>query len=197
MIQPLYKQFSVWLILLLGTGCSVLWGQTDSARGFSLGVDSIHTTEDMCLMIGARAVGGDFFKGLQAHKDGKRRTFKRHRKAVKSFPEQLIVKIVAGVDRCTGKSTLACDRCDFKLDDEFMKSLQIDAFWKHGFDTRKAEIGVLREEVSDDLATIEPSASLWKYEFPVNSKDVPLTESLLIVLHAPDGRIVSRLSGKP
>lgn len=107
------------------------------------------------------------------------------------------MKITAGIAPCTAKSTLACDRCDYTLDDKFMKSLQIDAFWKHGFDTRKAEIGVLREEESDDLATIEPTANLWKHEFPVNSKDVPLTESLLIVLHAPDGRIVSKTSGKP
>jgi hypothetical protein len=194
MPRLLYKRSSALLLLLFVIGCSALWGQTDAAPGFSLGIDSIHTTEDMCVMLGGRAVAEDFFKGLQAHKSGERRTFKRHGKIVRFFPAQVIVKIEAGVAPCTGKSTLACDRCDFRFDDEFMKSLQFDAFWKRGFDQRKAALGVLSEEESDDLA---PTAKLWEYEFSVNSKDVPLTESLLVVLHAPDGRIVSRLSGKP
>ncbi|MGB8061584.1 MAG: hypothetical protein WCF26_06805 [Candidatus Sulfotelmatobacter sp.] len=182
------------LLFLFVMGCSVLWGQTDAARGFSLGIDSIHTTDDMCLILGARAIAEDFFKGLEAHKSGERRMFKRHGKIVKVFPAQLTVKIEAALAPCAAKITLACDRCDFRFDDEFMKSLQFDAFWKRGFDQRKAEVNVLGEEESHDLA---PTAKLWKYDFSVNSKDVPLTESLLVVLHAPNGRIVSRLSGRP
>jgi hypothetical protein len=50
---------------------------------------------------------------------------------------RLIVKIEAGVAPCVGKSVLACDRCDFRFDEEFMTSLQFDAFWKHGFDQRR------------------------------------------------------------
>jgi hypothetical protein len=194
MLCLLYKQPSALLLFLFVMGCRVLWGQTDTARGFSLGSDSIHTTEDMCLMLGARAVAEDFFKGLEAHKSGDRRTFKRHGKTVKFFPAQVIVKIEAAVAPCARKITLPCDRCDFRFDEEFMKSLQFDAFWKSVFDQRKAELGVLSEDESRDLA---PTAKLWVYEFSVNSNDVPLTESLLVVLRAPDGRIVSRLSGKP
>jgi hypothetical protein len=194
MLCLLYKQPSASLLLLFGMGCPVLWCQTDAAQGFSLGSDSIHTTEDVCLMLGARVVAKDFFKGLEAHKSGERRTFKRHGKIVKFFPAQVIVKIEAALAPRARKIKLACDRCDFRFDDEFMKSLQFDAFWKRGFDQRKAELGVLSEEESHDLA---PTAKIWEYEFSVNSNDVPLTESLLVVLHAPDGRIVSRLSGKP
>ena len=63
MLCLLYKQSSALLLFLFVMGCSALWGQTYAARGFSLGVDSIHTTEDMCLMLGARAVAEeDFFK---------------------------------------------------------------------------------------------------------------------------------------
>jgi hypothetical protein len=62
------------------------------------------------------------------------------------------------------------------------------------FEERKTNVGALSEEESDEPAM---TAKFWAYEFSVNSKDVSLTESLLVVLHAPDGRIVSRLSGKP
>jgi hypothetical protein len=176
----LYKQSSALLLFLFVMGCSALWGQT-TARGFSLGVDSIHTTEDMCLMLGARAVAEDFFRGLEAHKSGEWRTFKRHGKIVKFFPARLIVKIEAAIAPCARKITLACDRCYFRFDDEFMKSLQFDAFWKRGFDQSGVELGVLNEEESHDLA---PTAKLWKYEFSVNSKMyVVLLEGGFSLLH--------------
>jgi hypothetical protein len=57
----LYKQSSALLLFLFVMGCSALWGQT-TARGLSLGVDSIHTTEDMCLMLGARGCRGGFLQ---------------------------------------------------------------------------------------------------------------------------------------
>ena len=190
MLRMLYKQSSALLLFLFVMGCSVLWGQTNAARGFSLGVDSIHTTEDMCIILGARAVAEDFFNGLEVHKSGGRRTFKRQGKIFKFFPAKLIVKIEAAVAPCTGKITLACDRCEFRFDDEFMKSVKIDAFWKRGFDQQTAEISNLSEVEAHAM-----SAKRWEYKFSVKSKNVPLTESLLIVLHAPDGRIVSRLSG--
>ena len=94
------------------------------------------------------------------------------------------MKIEATIAPCARKITLACDRCYFRFDDEFMKSLQFDAFWKRGFDQSEAELGGLNEEVSHNLG---PTAKLWKYEFSVNSKDVPLTESLIVVLQASDG----------
>lgn len=200
MIPLLGKQFSVrgqLLLLLLVIPCRGLWGQTEDSRGISLGVDSIHTTEDVCLMLGAKAVAKDFFKGLETRTTSEGRTFKRHGRVVKSFPAQLTVKIEAAVGPCVGKGVPDCDRCSFRFDGAFMNSLQFNAYWKHGFDMQKAEIGVLSVEQSDDLAEIAPSADLWKYEFSVNSKDVALTESLVVVVHAPDGRIVSRLSGKP
>ena len=116
MLCLLYKQSSALLLFLFVMGCSALWGQTDAARGFSLGVDSIHTTDDKCLMHGARAVAEeDFFKGLEAHKSGEWRTFKRHGKIVKFFPARLIVKIEAALAPCARKITLACDRCDFRF----------------------------------------------------------------------------------
>jgi hypothetical protein len=161
-----------------------------------LGVDSIHTTGDVCLMLGAKAVARDFFKGLRARDTPEGRAFQKHGKAVKSFPERLTVKIDAGFDSCVGKTVLDCDRCDLRLNDVFMNSLQFAAYWKHGFDMQKAEMEVLSAEQSNDLARVEPSAKLWKYELSVKSENIPLSDSLIIVILTPNGRIVSRLSGK-
>jgi hypothetical protein len=162
----------------------------------SLGADSIHTTDNLCLMLGARAVAGDFFKDLRARDTQGKRTFQKHAKAVQSFPERLTVKIDAAFDSCAGKTVLEGDRCHLRLSDEFMSSLQFEAYWKHGFEMQKAEVEVLSAEQSSDLASIAPGAKLWKYELSVKSGNIPLTESLIVVILTPNGRIVSRLSGE-
>ena len=189
-------QCSPLLLLLFMSPC-VLCGQQTNGGSMSLGADSIHTNEDVCLMLGARAVAGDFFKDFRARDTREGRTFQKHGKAVKSFPERLTVKIDAGLDSCVGGKALDCDRCDLRLNNEFMNSLQFEAYWKHGFDTQKADIDVLRAEQSNDLASIAPRAKLWKYELLVKSENVPLTDSLVVIVLTPNGRIVSRLSGKP
>jgi hypothetical protein len=94
------------------------------------------------------------------------------------------------------KKELDCDRCEFRLNDEFMSSLQFEAYWKHGFDMQKAEVEVLSAEQSNDLARVAASAKLWKYELSVESENIPLSDSLAVVILTPNGRIVSRLSGR-
>lgn len=183
-------------LLALVSFCETLPAQQKDEAGLSLGVDSIHTTEDVCLMLGAKVVAGDFFKGLRAHETHEGRTFQKHGRREKFFPERLIVKIVAALDSCVGKGAPGCDRCDFKLDGKFMNSLHFEAYWKHGFDMRKANMDVMSVEQSNDLASVEPNAQLLKYELSVNAENVPLTDALVVVIITPDGRIVSRLSGR-
>src|ERR1700722_14236904 len=43
---------------------------------------------------------------------------------------------------------------------------------------------------------ISQAGEFWKYQFAVRSEKAPLTDVLVIVIRAADGRIVSRLSGK-
>jgi hypothetical protein len=184
-------------VLLSLSVCCLLRAQNAQNGRMSLGVDSIHTDENMCLMLGATAAAGDFFKDLRARDTSEGRTFQKHAKVVRSFPERLTVKIVAGLDSCVGnKKELDCDRCEFRLNDEFMSSLQFEAYWKHGFDMQKAEVEVLSAERSNDLARVEPSAKLWNYELSVKSENIPLSDSLAVVILTPDGRVVSRLSGR-
>jgi len=173
--------------------CGVMPSQQSDERSMSLGVDSMHTVAAVCLMLGARAVAGDFFKDLRTRGTRKGLTFNRHGKEIKSFPARLIVKFDAAFDRCVGKGPPDCDRCDFRLSREFMSSLQFEAYWKHGFDAeQKAAI----EERSNDLAQVAPSAGLWKYELSIKSENIPLTDSLVVVVLSPDQRIVSRLSAR-
>jgi len=147
-------------------------------------------------MLGAKAVAGDFFKGLQTREGRDGRTFQKRRRIVKSFPERMTVKIDVGFDRCVGKGVEECDRCNLRLDDEFVSSLEFEAYWKHGFDMKKADIDVVSIEQSNDLARVSPTAKLWKYELTVKSENIPLSDVLVVVILAKDGRIVSRLSGR-
>jgi hypothetical protein len=159
-------------------------------------VDSIHAGE-MCLILGGNVEAGDFFRVLRKRETRNGPSFHNRLGEVKSFPEQLTVRINAGLDKCTGKQTRSCDRCNFLFDEEFMNSLRFRAYWKDGFHMQKVEIDVLSVEQSNELARVAPAAGLWKYELSINSRNIPLTNSLIIVvISGPDGRIVSRLSGK-
>jgi hypothetical protein len=176
--------------------CIVLGAQSRDSKMY-LGVDSIHAG-DMCLILGGTAESGDFFKGLQKRETRHGESFKNARgQKVTSFPARLTVKIDAGLDKCAGQGTPSCDRCDLPLSTELMNSLQFDAYWKQGFEMQKADIDVLSVERPNYLLPTAPNAELWKFEISIRSKNIPLTDSLIVVLHTPDGKIVSRLSGKP
>jgi hypothetical protein len=170
----------------------------EAQSAMSMGMDSIHAN-DMCLILGGRAVAGDFFRGL--HKHGKRKgvIFKKHSAVVTSFPTKLTIIIDAGLAECEGPGVpleKGCDRCDFQLNSAFMESVKFEAYWKDKFDMRKADIDIVTIEKPDDLRGVVPSAEFWRYELTVVSQNVPLTNSLLIAIIAPDGRLFSRLSGR-
>src|SRR4029077_19581113 len=96
------RRLSFVLPWLLMTSC-LIRAQEPDEQTMALGVDSIHSRNDICLMLGGRAIAGDFFKGLQSHRTHRGRSFKRNGKPVKLFPEQLTVKVDAGLIRCAGK----------------------------------------------------------------------------------------------
>jgi hypothetical protein len=181
-------------LLSLLAFCGVSTGQT-SGKTMSLGSDSIHAG-DVCLMLGGTAESGDFFKGLRGRDTGKGRIFQKGSARITSFPEKLSVDIDAGFGRCTGKGPESCDRCDFRFDSEFMRFLRFEAYWKRGLDMQTATIITDSRDQSHDLAQYSQAVELWKYQLAVRSENAPLTDVLVIVILATDGRIVSRLSGK-
>jgi len=61
---------------------------------------------------------------------------------------------------------------------------------------RKATIITESSDRSYDLAQYSEDGEFWKYQIAVRSENVPITDVLVVVILAPDGRIVSRLSGK-
>lgn len=159
-----------------------------------LGVDLIRAG-DACLLLGGNVESGDFFNGLRKKETQHGEIFKNGKgEQIKLFPERLTVKIDAALDKCMEGKADRYDRSDIALSTSLMNSLQFDAYWKLGFEMQKADVDVLRRERSNDLG---PKKNLWKYELSIRSEDIPLTRSLVIVLQTPEGKIISRLSGKP
>lgn len=165
----------------------------------SMGADSVRSG-NMCLMVGATAESGDFFRGLKARQTRNgRRFFRKDREEVKSFPETLTVKLEGGLDRCVNKGVSeenGGNHRDFRWDHDLMSSFQFEAYWKRGFEMRKADINVLSKEQSSDLVELLPTGELWKYGLSVKSENVPLTDTLVIVILGPDGKTISRLTGR-
>jgi hypothetical protein len=47
-----------------------------------------------------------------------------------------------------------------------------------------------------NLASELPKRYAWSYQLAVPSKDVPLTDSLVLVFRTPDGRIAARVAAR-
>ncbi|PYT44175.1 MAG: hypothetical protein DMG47_12005 [Acidobacteria bacterium] len=82
-------------------------------------------------------------------------------------------------------------------------TLRVSFYWKRGVDLRAAknitELHAAVEAVvpyAANLASQLPKRFEWSYQLAVPSKDVPLTDSLVMVFRTTDGRIAARVAAR-
>jgi hypothetical protein len=141
---------------------------------------------------------GDFFQGLQSRSTATGTEFRKKSINVETFPDKLTVRVLAGLDACDPRKSTPQSGADllsdFHFDTEFLKSVTFEGFWKHGFETRKADVGLASAGRIASLIPLRSSADWWEYELDLRSRGVCLCDSLVIVVLAPDGRQVTRFS---
>ncbi len=84
-----------------------------------------------------------------------------------------------------------------------MSSMQLYLYWKRGVELRPVE-NVKLEHTSVapivpyavELASQLPECYEWSYEMTVPSSGVPLTDDLVLILRAPDGKIAARVAAR-
>jgi len=84
-----------------------------------------------------------------------------------------------------------------------MSTLQLSLYWKKGLEMRpvkeSTEIASSVEAVvpyAKSLAAELPKRFEWSWELEVPSAGVPLTDSLVLMLRTPDGRIAARVAAR-
>jgi hypothetical protein len=188
------------LAVLLVFAASLAVGQSaNSSRGFhelSMGFDLIHAGS-MCLLLSAGVESGTFFESLTSHQKQGEQTFRVGSEEVRFYPEHVLLKLRGFLDTC-GPREKGRYRSDLRLDSDFMTSLQFKTHSKHGFDMRTVEAKTEKKgRIADpDFARLSPSTDAWEYELSIASEDVPLTDSLVLLILDAKGTELSRLSGR-
>jgi len=162
-----------------------------------LGIDFLRSG-DSCLILDGDVVAGDFFDGLQSHKTSSGIAFRKGSEKVEAYPPKMTVRIYAALGVCSEKerSSEGSTVKQAHFDEELMRSLVFDGAWKHGFDEKKAELGPVVEGRISNPTPFPTDREWWEYEFDVRSDGVRLSDSLVIILQSPDGRLLARLSGR-
>ena len=89
------------------------------------------------------------------------------------------------------------------LTPEMVSTLTMSLYWKHGVELRpvnnftKKFSTVIPIQPYNTMSSEElPARYEWSYEFTLPGTNVPLTDSLIIVLQTTDGRVAARVAGR-
>lgn len=157
--------------------------------------------EDMCLFLSGDVGAGDFFDRIRVRKAANGVQFRRGTQIVETFPESVVVSVIAVLGQCTATERSAqwedVSQKDGRFDEKFMESVTFDGSWKEGFVERPAEFGPLAEgRIPNPIPQMNDQNDWWEYRFEVKSKDIRLANALVIVIHSPDGKMLARLSAR-
>jgi hypothetical protein len=157
--------------------------QTEFGKGVKAGFGLIQYHET-CIHFQVFFISGDFFHGLQIDKTSAGAEFRKQKTTYRNFPEQLVVDVEGFAWKCTGRAEQITPP-DYAAG--LMEKASFDIAWKRGGETRPARL----------LSTEErhPSPGLrWYYFLTVPSKDVPLTDNLVIDVSLRQGTARTQLT---
>jgi hypothetical protein len=154
-----------------------------------------------CFRINGRITSADFFNQLKSYDSDDGTIFRVGTKEVTQFPEKLLLSLTIRDQPCSfGLQPVGIGSY---LTKEVMNSLKLSLYWKHGVDLRPAgKIGVLQlsadpiEPYAKDLAAEMRARYLWSYELGIPARDVPLTDSLVLIFRTTDGHIAARVAAR-
>ena len=154
-----------------------------------------------CFRINGRITSADFFNQLKSYESDDGTVFRLGTNEVTEFPDKLLLSL-----------TIRDQPCSFGLQPvipatyltkEIMNSMRLTLYWKHGVELRPInKIAVLQlnadpiQPYATDLAEELPKRYLWTYELGVPAAGIALTDSLVLIFRAPDGRIAARVAAR-
>ena len=168
--------------------------------GVSLGGDG-GIPNGPCFRINGRVTSAGFFNELKSYGTDDGTIFRLGTNEVTQFPDKLLLSLLIRDQPCsTGLQPVGTGAY---LTQEAMSSLKLSLYWKHGVELRPAgKITLVRSSVdpvepyAKDLAAELPKRYLWSYELGISSGGVPLTDSLVLIFRANDGRIAARVAAR-
>jgi hypothetical protein len=155
-----------------------------------------------CFRISGRVIANEFFQDLRRIDFEEADTvFRRGKETVTQFPEQMRLEF-----------TIRDFPCSLKVDQPMMRGyltrpeiegLRVALYWKRGVELRPVEQVappqhfVHPRPAAAAVGTEElPERFEWFYVYDIASADVPVTDSLVVVLRTPSGNFAARVAAR-
>jgi hypothetical protein len=154
-----------------------------------------------CFRLTGRLTSENFFTNLRRVDVNGGTLYRRGNDVVTEFPDKLRLSFVVYDFPC-GRGLQAAGTRVY-LTTALISKFRIRFSWKHGMDMRPAHEIVMNRverrpipEFPGERADGMPELYEWWFDFDVPSKGVPLTDSLVLVILSPDGRIIARVAAR-
>jgi len=155
----------------------------------------------VCFHVNGEVNAGEFFNNLKRVDDERGAQFRRGTETPTHFPGELLLSFDIHDQPCAPGLREFETRA--YLTHEMMSTLRLSFYWKRGVDLRPVknitEVHSSAEPIAPyaaSLASELPKRYTWSYQLAVPSKDIPLTDSLVLVFRTPDGRIAARVAAR-
>jgi hypothetical protein len=139
-----------------------------------------------CVNFNPVMTAGDFFDGLQRREKASGDEFLKNSQVVRTFPDQITVQIQTSITVCDADIYTAAAL------PSFFNGLQFKAQWKRGLAMR----AVSQVTVQRVMFASEDGNNRLMFLLKIRDHDVPLTDHLIISVVSPQGKLLSRMSGK-
>ncbi len=158
-------------------------------------------SELTCFQLTGRATAPGFFDDFKRIDDQNVMEYRSGQKVVTEFPEELHVSFVMFDIPCKSQALEPGPRR--YLTQEMMKTLRFSFYWKRGIELRHIDnlkqegaiaepVGPYNTESKEEL----PKRYRWFLDFTIPSAGVPLTDRLVLIIRAPDGRKAARVAAR-
>lgn len=139
-----------------------------------------------CVYLGPVMSAGEFFDGLQRTETPAGDVFRKNAGVVQTFPDAITVQVQVGISVCNADIYTPAPA------PSFVSGMQFKAQWKRGLAMRP--VAQLRVQRIPFMA--EEGDNRMMYVLKIHDKDVPLTDHLIISVISPQGKLLSRMSGR-
>jgi hypothetical protein len=154
-----------------------------------------------CFRLTGRLKAPQFFDNLRRVDSTSGTLFRRGNQIVTEFPEHMELSFELYDLPCADRIQQAGTQ--IYLNKTILRSLHVNFYWKHGTSLRPAPEIVLKHA---EMIPIEPFAAdlsneltkkyEWWFVFDVPSAGVPVTDSFVLVMQSPEGKIVARVAAR-
>src|ERR1700722_10870210 len=142
--------------------------------------------KDVCINFSPVMTAGDFFDGLQRHETASGDQFRKNSQVVTTFPDQITVQVQTAVTVCDADLYTPAPL------PSFFNGLQFKVQWKRGLAMRSVAQVVVQRVM---FASQEGDNRLM-FLLKIHDHNVPLTDHLIISVISPQGKLLTRMSGK-